>query len=76
MRFYGKRSGPEIISAQEIACFVYCPEAWRLQHGLGLKAANRAALNPGVGVGQEGYHFFGPVGTTAAVACRTVYGVR
>lgn len=35
------------ISADEIACFAYCPEQWRLQHGLGLPPANRAALAAG-----------------------------
>ena len=25
----------DLISAQEIACFAYCPEQWRLQYGLG-----------------------------------------
>jgi hypothetical protein len=47
MRFYGKRSGPEIIIAQEIASFVYCPEAWRLQYGFGLEPTNQESLNAG-----------------------------
>jgi hypothetical protein len=38
----------EPISASEIACFAYCPEAWRLQYGLGLPADNQAAMNVGV----------------------------
>jgi hypothetical protein len=36
-----------LISAQEIACYAYCPEQWRLQYGLGLKPGNRAALDAG-----------------------------
>ena len=41
------RDGPEMVTASEIASFVYCPEAWRLEHGLGLEPANRAALDAG-----------------------------
>lgn len=47
MRRNGKRSGSEVISAQEIACWAYCPEQWRLEHCLGLDPANRAALDAG-----------------------------
>ena len=36
-----------VITAQEIACFAYCPEAWRLERGLGLEPGNRAALEAG-----------------------------
>jgi hypothetical protein len=36
-----------MISAQEIACFAYCPEQWRLQYGLKLPPGNRAALAAG-----------------------------
>jgi hypothetical protein len=35
------------ITATEIACWVYCPEQWRLQEGLGLEPGNRAALEAG-----------------------------
>jgi hypothetical protein len=35
------------ITAAEIACFAYCPEQWRLEHGLGLEAGNRAGLDAG-----------------------------
>jgi hypothetical protein len=42
----GKRDN-ELITASEIACWVYCPEQWRLQYGLGLKAQNRIALDRG-----------------------------
>ena len=38
---------PEMVTASEIAAFVYCPEAWRLEHGLGLEPGNRAALGAG-----------------------------
>jgi hypothetical protein len=37
----------ELIAAHEIACFAYCPEQWRLQHGLGKPAGNQAALDAG-----------------------------
>jgi hypothetical protein len=42
-----QESGPELITANEIACWVYCPEQWRLQYGLGLEPANRAAIDAG-----------------------------
>ena len=32
-----QRSEPEMVTATEIAAFVYCPEQWRLEHGQGLK---------------------------------------
>jgi hypothetical protein len=48
MRFYRKRGrAADMVTASEIAAFVYCPESWRLQYGLGLKAGNRAALDAG-----------------------------
>jgi len=31
------------ISATEIASYAYCPEAWRLEHGLNLESANQSA---------------------------------
>jgi hypothetical protein len=37
----------ELVTAAEIACFAYCPEQWRLQYGLELLPANRAALDAG-----------------------------
>jgi hypothetical protein len=37
-------NGPELLTAAEIAAFVYCPEQWRLEYGLGLEPGNRAAL--------------------------------
>jgi hypothetical protein len=40
--------GPEdLITASEIASFVYCPEAWRLEHGMGREPENRAAIDAG-----------------------------
>jgi hypothetical protein len=46
MRKKGQRTG-DLISAQEIACWAYCPEQWRLQYGLGLPAENRASVAAG-----------------------------
>jgi hypothetical protein len=43
----GKRPN-DLITAEEIACFVYCPEQWRLQYGLKLPSGNEAALKAGV----------------------------
>ena len=39
MRQRGGRQGPEhdLVTASEIAAFVYCREQWRLEHGLGLE---------------------------------------
>lgn len=37
----------KMVSAQEVACFAYCPEQWRLQYGLGLPPTNGAALAAG-----------------------------
>jgi hypothetical protein len=41
------QSQDDLISAAEIACFAYFPEQWRLEYGLGLKPANRAARDAG-----------------------------
>jgi hypothetical protein len=38
---------PEMVTATELASFVFCAEAWRLEHGLGLKPGNRAELKAG-----------------------------
>jgi len=35
------------VTASEIAAFVYCREAWRIQYGLGLPAENQAVLDAG-----------------------------
>jgi hypothetical protein len=43
-----RRAGPhDLVTASELACFAYCPEQWRLEHGLGLELANRAARAAG-----------------------------
>jgi hypothetical protein len=47
MEIEGRRAGADMITAAEIACFAYCPEQWRLQYGLELFPANRAALDAG-----------------------------
>ncbi len=36
------------ISASEVASFAYCPEAWRLEHGLELTPGNQPARDKGV----------------------------
>jgi hypothetical protein len=44
-----KRRGADgLVTASEIACYAYCPEQWRLQYGLGLKAENQAAMAAGI----------------------------
>jgi hypothetical protein len=43
----GKTNPSDMISASEIACFAYCPEQWRLEHGLNLLPANTVALHAG-----------------------------
>ena len=49
MRLGEKRvgEGPRLVTASEIASYVYCPEQYRLQYGLGLEPGNRAALDAG-----------------------------
>jgi hypothetical protein len=49
MHWPGRRSrrADGLVTATEIASFVYCPEQWRLQYGLGLPAENQAALDAG-----------------------------
>jgi hypothetical protein len=42
------RRGPDdLITAGEVACFVYCPEQWRLQYGQSLPAENQAVPDAG-----------------------------
>jgi hypothetical protein len=36
-----------LITANEIACFAYCPEQWRLEYGLELLPANKVGLDAG-----------------------------
>jgi hypothetical protein len=43
----GRRRPDNLISANEIACFAYCPESWRLEYGMGLEPKNREALAAG-----------------------------
>jgi hypothetical protein len=43
----GGREPEDLIAAHEIASFAYCPEAWRLEYGMGRPAENRAALDAG-----------------------------
>ena len=48
MRQRNRRQRPnDLISAVELATFVYCPEEWRLQYGQGLSPENQAALDAG-----------------------------
>ena len=61
--------GPEMVTASEIAAFVYCPEAWRLEHGLGLEAGNREAMEA------EGREVGGVHRHWAAGGCRGGRGV-
>jgi hypothetical protein len=42
------RTPTDLISATEIATWVYCPEQWRLEHGLGLKSGNRRERSAGI----------------------------
>ncbi len=42
-----QKNSPELVGAAEIASWAYCPEQFRLQYGLGLKPANREALDAG-----------------------------
>jgi hypothetical protein len=42
-----RRKDDGLVTASEIASYVYCPEQWRLQYGLGLEPENRAALAAG-----------------------------
>jgi hypothetical protein len=46
-RYRRRRREDDFITATEIACWAYCPEQWRLQYGLELLPANRAALDAG-----------------------------
>jgi hypothetical protein len=48
MRVYRKLARPDdLVTAAEIACWVYCPEQWRLEYGQGLAAGNTAARDAG-----------------------------
>ena len=57
MRREKRDRGPELVTAAEIAAFVYCPESWRLEHGLGLEPRNRQGVRRGrPATCQEGGH--------------------
>lgn len=47
MNSNSKAGNGALISAQQIACFAYCPEQWRLQYGLGLEPGNGELLASG-----------------------------
>ena len=47
MRRGSRQDRDDLVTAAEIAAFVYCQEQWRLQYRLGLKPGNRAALDAG-----------------------------
>jgi hypothetical protein len=36
------------VSASEIAAYAYCPESWRLAHGLGLESRHAARRQQGI----------------------------
>jgi len=36
-----------LVTAEEIACWAYCPDQWRLQYGLGLPSSNIESLSAG-----------------------------
>ncbi len=40
-------SSSGVVSATEVASYVYCPEQWRLEHGLGYASMNTASLARG-----------------------------
>jgi hypothetical protein len=42
----GGKGGDDLVSA-EIGDFVFCPEAWRLEYGMGLEPENRKSLAAG-----------------------------
>jgi hypothetical protein len=36
-----------LVTASEVGSYVYCPEAWRLEFGLGLRAGNQPVRTAG-----------------------------
>jgi hypothetical protein len=49
MRWYQRRrrQAQELVNTSQLACYTYCPEAWRLHDGLGVVADNQADLVAG-----------------------------
>jgi hypothetical protein len=48
MKWHEQRHGAaHLVTASEIAAFVYCAEQWRLASGLGLPPANQAVMDAG-----------------------------
>ena len=43
----GGRRPTHLVTAEEIACWAYCPDQWRLQYGLGLPSSNIESLSAG-----------------------------
>ena len=56
----------DVVSASEIGSWAWCPEAWRLGQGLGLRPGNEEQLSEG-----ERFHV-----QTAAVERHTVAALR
>ena len=44
---HDRRTRPSLITATEIATFAYCPEQWRMEHGLRLQPSNQASRRAG-----------------------------
>jgi hypothetical protein len=59
-------SSSGVVSATEVASYVYCPEQWRLQHGLGHSSTNTASLARGAALHRK----------TAAVEVRSRRALR
>jgi hypothetical protein len=59
-------SNSDVVSATEIASYVYCPEQWRFQHGLGNSSTNTALLARGAALHRK----------TAAVEVRSRRALR
>ena len=59
-------SNSGVVSATEVASYVYCPEQWRLEHGLGNSSTNRTSLARGAALHRK----------TAAVEVRSRRALR
>lgn len=42
-----QEDAPDVVTAHEIGTFVFCPEQWRLEYGLGLAPGNQAHIKSG-----------------------------